>query len=903
MKQPERKKPPVKAAILSQNVAKKAPPRKAIVTDHEASERSEPRKVPPARKKAAPAEIMTKKAPPRKPPVKKSAQLCTAITQLCSDVRADDIADIRYSRSSEDKPTAPLLDNENGNWDDFVETFATPADPFDSSRDYGYMKNGQHFNPMIPVTTKNYQGYIVPRCKGMRSNKALTRQQHIALDYDKLPIGTLDTLRSKLGGVAHIVYTTASHLSKNKDGLECFRLVVPMDQHVETTREMVAVRVALADVLARQCPALVVDRASFTPSQPMYLPVYGSKVFVSGGRSQSTSKLMAHFGAAGLSVHVAQKKEGAHVPEGIDQIFQPVMDLLVEWGATSRDDSGRMLLQANDDHAEQYSSESKDDDFAFMFPMDGIAEVFNVAFIHGSDLDEMDQWKRHNPKRKNESVGAYMERRRLAGIQYAIDACAPDEKARRKMTVLMDSTIEAHKSTILQSADEGDLAFGDDEEPARGTTAQQKQAQAIANAIRDVKSADELDDEASDATYELKLMEDEEAPALLLAAEWLSKPALCGCVLAWDNFRSDVVFKPYGKYAHTFDRMIRTQQAGMGGWYEVTDDLITKLRLALANALPDCTLTKADVSALCDHQAKENPVDTAQEWAQSLEWDGVPRVDRFFVDYLGAEDTPYTRAAARSFWSGAGGRLVKPGTKQDQTIILVGKQGIAKSTAIDAMVPDVNWSGAINFDMAEAERIRRMRGKLVLELSEMAGFTGKKRDAIKTFMTATTDEMVRKYKERSERTPRRAVFVGTSNESEILHDSTGERRWLPIKATRGDKAGIEAVRDQLWAEGIALFNKHGVLWQEAQELAAPEHEQFKESDTWEEAIDEYIAEQVEEWNGVIATADILIGKIGLPLERIGRADEMRIGKILRSKGYVNKLLRVAGKPVRRWVKE
>lgn len=898
MKQPERKKPPVTAANSSNSAAKKAPPRKAITTDHEVSE---PRKAPPARKKAAPAKIMTKKAPPRKPPVKKSAALCATVAELTGDVMADDIPDIRYSRSSEDKPTAPLLDSENGNWDDFVETFASPADPFDPNRDYGYVKNGQHFNPMIPVTAKNYRGYIVPRCKGMRSNKALTRQQHIALDYDKLPIGTLDTLRSVLGGVAHIVYTTASHLSKKKDGLECFRLVVPMDQPVDTTREMVAVRVALADVLARQIPALVVDRASFTPSQPMYLPVAGSKVWHCAGRSQSTGKLLAHFTAAGLSVHVAQKKEGAHVPEGIDQIFQPVMDMLIEWGATSRDDSGRMLLQANEEHAEQYSSDSKEDDFAFMFPMDGIAEVFNVAFIHGSDLDEMDQWKRHNPKRKNESVGAYMERRRLAGIQYAIDACAPDEKSRRKMTVLMDSTIEAHKSTILESASADDLAF-DDEEPARGKTAQQKQAQAIVNAVKQVKSAEELDDEASDATYELKLMEDDEAPALLLAEEWLSKPALCGCVLAWDNFRSDVVFKPYGKYGHLFDRMIRTQQAGIGGWYELTDDFITKMRLALAKALPECVLQQADMSRLCDHQAKETPIDTALEWAETLQWDGVPRVDRFFVDYLGAEDTPYTRAAARSFWSGAGGRLIKPGTKQDQTIILVGKQGIAKSTAIDAMVPDVNWSGAINFDMSEAERIRRMRGKLVLELSEMAGFTGKKRDAIKTFMTATTDEMVRKYKERSERTPRRAVFIGTSNESEILHDSTGERRWLPIKATRGDKAGIEAVRDQLWAEGIALFNKHGVLWQEAQELAAPEHENFKESDTWEEAIDEYIAEQVEDWNGLIATADILIGKIGMPLERISKADEMRIAKIMRAKGYDNKLLRVAGKPVRRWVK-
>lgn len=186
----------------------------------------------------------------------------------------------------------------------------------------------------------------------------------------------------------------------------------------------------------------------------------------------------------------------------------------------------------------------------------------------------------------------------------------------------------------------------------------------------------------------------------------------------------------------------------------------------------------------------------------------------------------------------------------------------------------------------------------------MGGFNGKKRDEIKTFMTEQTDEMVRKYKERSERTDRRAVFIGTSNETEILHDATGERRWLPISASRGDIEGIKAVRDQLWAEGIALFEQHGVMWQAAHELAAPQHEKFKESDTWEEAIGEFIEEQIETWNGQFTAADIAISALGFQdVGRISRADEMRIGRVLRRMGYENRLLRVNGKRVRRWVKE
>lgn len=904
----DKKKPPVTAANLkrSPQQTKQKPPRKSNAG---ASEQAVTLPTTPNNKAD---QSMTKKAPPRKTHVKKApprraAAMCNTLGDVTSTVLAQDIKDIAYSISSADSPTSPLLDNENGNWDDFVDTFTAPRDPFDPDRDYSYTTStGERRSSAVPVTAKNYYGYIVPRCKGKRNNKALTKQQHIALDYDALPVGTLQALMDVLAktSAAHIVYTTASHMTKKKNNLECFRLVVPMDQPVTSIRDMVAARVALADVLNRQIPALKVDRASFTPSQPMFLPVAGSQVWHSAGRSQATALLLAHFGAAGLSVHVPRAKEGgAVVPEGIDQIFQPVMDLLVEWGATNRDDSGRMLLPANEEHADRYTTESKPDDFAFMFPMDGIAEVFNVSAIHGSDLDAMDRWKYSNPKKKSETVAAYTERRRLASIQYAIDACAPDEKARAKMTILMAKTIEAHKGTIMEKADAGDLAF-DDDEPGTGKapTPKQKQAQAIVDAVRQVEKVAELDDESFEAMVDLKLMEDDDTPAILRAAEWLKSPALCGCVLAWDNFRSDVVFKPYGKQSHIFDRMIQTQKPGMGGWYFATDDLVTKARLALAAALPDCNLSRQDVSALLDHQAKENPIDTAKEWAASLQWDGVKRAETFFIDYLGAEDTPYTRAAALSFWSGAGGRLTVPGTKQDQTVILVGRQGIAKSTSIKAMVPDDEWAGAINFTMSEDARIRRMRGKLLLEISEMGGFNGKKRDEIKTFMTEQTDEMVRKYKERSERTDRRAVFIGTSNETEILHDATGERRWLPIMASRGDIEGIKEVRDQLWAEGIELFRENGVMWQRAHELAAPQHERFKESDSWEESIAAFIDEQIETWNGQITAADIAISALGFQdVGRISRADEMRIGKILRRMGYENRLLSVNGKRVRRWV--
>lgn len=37
-----------------------------------------------------------------------------------------------------------------------------------------------------------------------------------------------------------------------------------------------------------------------------------------------------------------------------------------------------------------------------------------------------------------------------------------------------------------------------------------------------------------------------------------------------------------------------------------------------------------------------------QDYLKGLVWDGTPRLDTLFVDYLGAADTPYTRAVTAS---------------------------------------------------------------------------------------------------------------------------------------------------------------------------------------------------------------------------------------------------------------
>ena len=53
--------------------------------------------------------------------------------------------------------------------------------------------------------------------------------------------------------------------------------------------------------------------------------------------------------------------------------------------------------------------------------------------------------------------------------------------------------------------------------------------------------------------------------------------------------------------------------------------------------------------------AKDNAINPIKNYLEGLTWDGVPRLETLLVDYLGAEDTAYTRAVTRKTFTAAGG--------------------------------------------------------------------------------------------------------------------------------------------------------------------------------------------------------------------------------------------------------
>jgi predicted P-loop ATPase len=217
---------------------------------------------------------------------------------------------------------------------------------------------------------------------------------------------------------------------------------------------------------------------------------------------------------------------------------------------------------------------------------------------------------------------------------------------------------------------------------------------------------------------------------------------------------------------------------------------------------PENKFTKA--FTIVTDQRRFNPL---KEYLAGLpEWDGVPRVDTLLVDYLGAEDTAYTRAVTRKTLIGAVQRVWEPGCKFDTVLVLDGKPGIGKSTLLRKL--GGKWfSDSLSLaDTRDKTAAEKLQGVWIMEIGEMQGTRKADVDIMKGFISRQVDEYRAAYGRVVERHPRTAIICGTTNSTTgFLRDTTGNRRFWPVPVSGGEKSVwdmTEETRAQIWAETI-----------------------------------------------------------------------------------------------------
>lgn len=164
-----------------------------------------------------------------------------------------------------------------------------------------------------------------------------------------------------------------------------------------------------------------------------------------------------------------------------------------------------------------------------------------------------------------------------------------------------------------------------------------------------------------------------------------------------------------------------------------------------------------------------------KNYLASLNWDGVPRLDTLFIDYLGAEDKPYIRTVTRKAFTAAVARAMQPGCKYDTMLILAGPQGIGKSTLLDKMSRGWFNDSIRTFEGKEASEL--IQGVWLVEIGELDAFRRTDVARIKQFLSLRTDRFRAAYGRHVKDIPRCCVFFGTTNTNEFLRDRTGNRRF------------------------------------------------------------------------------------------------------------------------------
>lgn len=192
-----------------------------------------------------------------------------------------------------------------------------------------------------------------------------------------------------------------------------------------------------------------------------------------------------------------------------------------------------------------------------------------------------------------------------------------------------------------------------------------------------------------------------------------------------------------------------------------------------------------------------------REYLEGLEWDGKERLDFWGIDYLGAEETPYTKAVSARWLISAVARIMQPGIKADHLLILEGQQGTYKSTVLRTLFDP--WFSDDPAEMGSKDASIQLAGVWCLEYADLDRFGRADRNRLKAFVSRQADRYRAPFGRHAADYPRQIVFAGTTNDSSYLDDPTGGRRFWPLKAPSPDPIGVAEARNQLWAEATHRF--------------------------------------------------------------------------------------------------
>lgn len=313
---------------------------------------------------------------------------------------------------------------------------------------------------------------------------------------------------------------------------------------------------------------------------------------------------------------------------------------------------------------------------------------------------------------------------------------------------------------------------------------------------------------------------------------------------------------------------------------ELTDDVCFRLRDIIIEAYdfdPGKDHVRDAATSLCI-QNTHHPV---RDYLKGLSWDGVPRLDQWLSDYLGAEKTPLNAAIGPIILIAAVRRVRQPGTKFDTIAVLEGQQGTGKSQALALLAGHGNFSDQDILALDQKSQMEAMVGVWLFELGELEGLSRADTTKVKAFASRSADKARPAYGRFTETWPRQCIFIGTTNDDRYLRDVTGNRRFWPIRTGEIDLNQLAFDRDQLWAEAAVREAKGEsiVLPQHLWTDAAQQQALRLEDDPWLDLLSEVSGERGEEHERIASKS--LLSILGFDGRQIHNHHAKRLAVVMR----------------------
>lgn len=335
-------------------------------------------------------------------------------------------------------------------------------------------------------------------------------------------------------------------------------------------------------------------------------------------------------------------------------------------------------------------------------------------------------------------------------------------------------------------------------------------------------------------------------------------------VLFYDQFSGDILKRALPPAANP----------SLGVWSDLDS---SKARMWLEDHY-DLSPTTLMVDEAIQLVADLHSVHVVREYLDALVWDGAPRLKTWPIRYLGAADNPTHRFVGQAWMCGAVLRIYEPGSKFDNVLVLEGRQGSRKSTALGIL--GGAWHCESITDAGSKDSLMNMRGMWIIEFAELDALGRVEASRIKQHISAQNDVYRPSYGRRSITVQRQNVFAASCNPEKYLKDETGARRFWPVRCGTIDIDALRADRDQLWAEAVHRYRAGEQTWAtpEMTYLTEAQDARFIE-DPWEEHIALFLALRTE-----VLIREVL-DFLGVEVARQTQSDKNRVAKILMRLGF------------------